>query len=179
MGAQGPLGFLSKSEVRGWPLIGWMSGVVGTLFIERGAHQVGTVTAEITARIGRGCSLVIFPEGTTSEGGGVGRFYPPLFSIALQPGLGVQPVAISYRCADAPAPDRSIAFVGDQTLVANLWRVLRHPGLVARVQFLAPIHPGPADDRRSLSGRARSAILAALDLPQGPPSVRRRPGRPS
>ncbi|WP_295393688.1 1-acyl-sn-glycerol-3-phosphate acyltransferase [uncultured Thiodictyon sp.] len=184
LGAQAPLGFLSKSEVRGWPLIGWMSGVVDTLFIERGANQVGPVTAEIGARIARGVSLVIFPEGTTSEGAGVGRFYPRLFSIALQPGLGVQPVAVSYRFVDRPAPDRSIAFVGDQTLIANLWGVLRHPGLVARVQFLEPIHPGPGDDRRSLSGQARSAILVALGQPETaglggrvPPRPGVRPGR--
>ena len=166
LGSQGHLGFLSKSEVRHWPVIGWMSAVVGTLFIERGANQVGAVTAEISARIARGGTLVIFPEGTTTEGAGVARFYPPLFSIALQPGLGVQPVALSYRCGDEPPPDRSVAYVGEQTLMANLWGVLRHPGVVARVQFLAPIHPGPQQGRRSLSGQARSAILSALGLPE-------------
>ena len=166
LGAQGHLGFLSKSEVRGWPLIGWMASVVGTLFIARGANQVDAVTAEIAARIARGGSLVIFPEGTTTLGSGVARFYPRLFSIALQPDLGVQPVALCYCSGDAPPPDLSVAYVGEQTLVASLWGVLRHPGLVARVQFLAPIHPGPAQDRRSLSGAARSAILVALGLPE-------------
>ncbi|AUB84175.1 lysophospholipid acyltransferase family protein [Candidatus Thiodictyon syntrophicum] len=166
LGAQGQLGFLSKSEVRHWPVIGWMSAVVGTLFIARGANQVGAVTTEIGARIARGGSLVIFPEGTTTDGDGVARFYPPLFAIALQPGLGVQPVALCYRCTDAPPPDRSIAYVGDQTLAANLWGVLRHPGLAARVQFLTPIHPGPEAGPRSLSGQARLAILSALGLPE-------------
>ncbi len=166
LGAQGHLGFLSKSEVRHWPVIGWMSVVVGTLFIARGANQVGAVTMEIGARIARGGTLVIFPEGTTTEGSGVARFYPPLFSIVLQPGLGVQPVALCYRAGDEPPPDRSVAYVGDQTLAANLWGVLRHPGLVARVQFLTPIHPGPAARPRSLSGQARSAILSALGLPE-------------
>lgn len=181
LGSQGDVGFLSKSEVRDWPLVGWMAGVFeSTLFIERGAHQVGTVTAEIGARLTRGYPLVIFPEGTTTDGAGVVRFYPPLFAIAMQPGLRVQPVAISYRSGDQPPPDLSIAYTGNQTLIANLWLVLRHPGLVARVQFLAPIQPGTDEGRRSLSGRTRSAILSALDLPESaglgrPPRSRPRP----
>ena len=179
LGAQGHLGFLSKSEVRHWPVIGWMSAVVGTLFIARGANQVGAVTTEIGARIARGGTFVIFPEGTTTDGAGVARFYPPLFAIALQPGLGVQPVALCYRRTDAPPPDRSIAYVGEQTLAANLWGVLRHPGLAARVQFLAPIHPGPEAGPRSLSGQARSAILSALGLPEtAGRRGRPRPARP-
>ena len=183
LGSQGHVGFLSKSEVRAWPLIGWMASVFeSTLFIERGAHQVGTVMAEIGARLARGAPLVIFPEGTTTDGAGVARFYPPLFAIAMQPDLGVQPVAISYRSGEQPPPDLRIAYTGNQTLIANLWRVLRHPGLVARVQFLAPLRPEPDEGRRTLSARTRSAILSALGLPESagasrPPRPRPHPGR--
>lgn len=183
LGSQGHVGFLSKSEVRDWPLVGWMASVFeNTLFIERGAHQVGSVTAEIGARLGRGRPLVIFPEGTTTDGAGVARFYPPLFAIAMQPDLGVQPVAISYRSGERPPPDLSIAYTGNQTLIANLWRVLRHPGLVARVQFLPPLRPEPDEGRRTLAARTRSAILTALGLPESagasrPPRPRPRPAR--
>ncbi len=158
--------FLSKAEVRAWPLIGWMSAVQGTLFIQRGASEVGTVNASIAGRLAAGRTVVIFPEGTTGEGDGVGRFYPQLFSAAFGPGLAVQPVALSYRRVGGAPPERAAAFVGQQTLAESLWRVLRHPGLIARVEFLDPIRPAPGDDRRALSGRARSAILAALGLPE-------------
>jgi lyso-ornithine lipid O-acyltransferase len=166
LGAQGNVSFLSKAEVRRWPLIGWMADLVGTLFIARGAHQVPAITRQISERIARGNSLVIFPEGTTSLGLGVRRFFPPLFAIAQQPGLGVQPVALAYRRGADPRPDTDIAFVDDQSLIANLWRLLRHPGLTAQVQFLTPIRPGPEDQRRALSARARRDILAALGFPE-------------
>jgi lyso-ornithine lipid O-acyltransferase len=166
LGAQGHLGFLSKSEIRDWPLIGWMSAVVGTLFIVRGANQAPVVAREISERIARGETLVIFPEGTTSDGSGVRRFYPPLFAIAQQPGLGVQPVALAYRSVVAPGPDLGIAFIDDESLVNNLWRVFCHPGLIVEVQFMPPIWAGAEDQRRDLSARARLAILSALGLPE-------------
>ena len=166
LGAQGLLGFLSKSEVRGWPLAGWMAATAGTLFIERGGHQVAEVSGRIVERIAAGGSLVVFPEGTTSRGLGVRRFHPRLFAIAQQPGLGVQPVALAYRCEDPPGPDLAVPFVGEQSLAANLWVLLRHPGVVAEVHLLPPFEGQSGHDRRALSGRARSAILSALGLPE-------------
>ena len=166
LGASGHMAFLAKAEIRGWPLIGWMSALVGTLFIARGAHQVESVTAQISERIARGETLAIFPEGTTSRGLGVRRFYPRLFAIAQQPGLGVQPVAILYHREGDPAPDQDIAFVDDEALLTNLWRVLRHPGLVCEVQFLPPIWPRVEDQRRTLSALARRRIVTALGLPE-------------
>ncbi len=166
LGAQGLLGFLSKSEVRGWPLAGWMAATAGTLFIERGGNQVAEVSERIGERIAAGGSLVVFPEGTTSRGLGVRRFHPRLFAIAQQPGLGVQPVALAYRCGDARSPDPEVPYVGEQSLVANLWILLRHPGVVAEVHLLPPFDGLNGDDRRALSARARSAILSALRLPE-------------
>ncbi len=167
LGAQGHLGFLSKSEVRDWPLAGWMATAAGTLFIDRGGNQAAGVAGLIAGRIAAGASLVVFPEGTTSRGLGVRRLHPRLFAIAQQPGLRVQPVALAYRRSDDPGPDQSVAFVGTQTLLANLWQLLRHPGVVAEVHLLPPLDGTGAGDRRALSGRARAAILAALCLPEG------------
>ena len=166
LGGQEHLGFLSKSEVRSWPLAGWMAATAGTIFIERGGNQAAEVSERIAKRIAAGGSLVVFPEGTTSRGQGVRRFHPRLFSIAQQPGLGVQPVALTYRSEHAPGPDLAVPFVGDQTLLGNLWALLRHPGVVAEVHLLPPFEGLNGDDRRALSGRARSAILSALGLPE-------------
>jgi len=124
------------------------------------------VAARISERIARGETLAIFPEGTTSRGLGVRRFYPRLFAIAQQPGLGVQPVAILYHRGADPTPDQDIAFVDDEALLTNLWRVLRHPGLVCEVQFLPPIRPRAEDQRRTLSALARRRIVTALGLPE-------------
>jgi len=166
LGAQAPLGFLSKAEVRAWPLVGWMAEVAGTLFITRGGHQTGAMASRIADDIARGRSLMVFPEGTTSMGLGVRRFHPRLFAIAQQPGLGVQPVALSYRHGDDPRPDSAVPFVGEDTLLASLMRILRHPDLIAEVRFLPPIAATAADDRRALSSRARLAIVTALGFPE-------------
>ena len=164
LGGQAELGFLSKAEVRAWPLFGWMSAVAGTLFIERGANQAANVSAQIAGAIAAGRTLVIFPEGTTSDGRAVRPFHPRLFAAARQPGLRVQPVAIGYRRGWDQAPDEVAPFVGDDTLMASLWRVILHPDLIAEVRFLLPLEPQEGEDRKRFAARARSAIVQALGL---------------
>ncbi len=161
IGSQGNMRFLSKADVRQWPLIGWMSELAGTVFITRGAHQVSEVVRGIDARIQAGQPVVVFPEGTTTDGREVQRFHPRLFAICQQTGLPVQPVALRY--GSGPEPDPIAPFLGDETLVAHLWRVLRHPGMEVRVSFLAPI-PVADLDRRGLADEARQAIAARLVL---------------
>jgi 1-acyl-sn-glycerol-3-phosphate acyltransferase len=168
LGGQAELGFLSKAEVRGWPLVGWMSTIAGTLFIERGANQTAKVSAQIAGAIAGGRALVIFPEGTTSDGRQVRRFHPRLFAAAQLPGLRVQPVAIGYRRGAEPAPDLEVPYIGEDSLMASLWRVLRHPDLVAEVRFLAPLQPEDGEDRRRFAERARLGIVQSLGLPAGP-----------
>jgi len=161
LGATGPTTFLSKAEVREWPLVGWMADVVGTLYIERGAHQTAGLVSAIADTIRCGRSVVIFPEGTTSDGEDLRRFHPRLFAAAQEPRLGLQPVAIRYG-ADR-APDPIAPFVGDDSLLAHLWRVLHHPRLHAEVSFLPPIETAGLD-RRTLAEGSRAAIAAALGL---------------
>jgi 1-acyl-sn-glycerol-3-phosphate acyltransferase len=168
VGSRAKIGFLSKADVRGWPLVGWMSAVAGTLFIERGANQTAAVAAQIARAIAVGRTLVIFPEATTSDGRQVRRFHPRLFAAALQPGLRVQPVAICYRRGAEPSPDLQVPYVGDDTLLANLWRVARHPDLVAEVRFLAPLDPRVGEDRKRFAARARLGIVGALGLSPEP-----------
>jgi lyso-ornithine lipid O-acyltransferase len=169
IGSQGNVRFLSKDEVRTWPLIGWMSELAGTVFITRGAHQVGEVVRGILSRIQAGQPVAIFPEGTTSDGREVQRFHPRLFAVCQQTGLAVQPVALHY--GGGPEPDPVAPFLGDDTLVAHLWRVLRHPGMEVRISFLAPI-PLADLDRRRLADEARRAIAARLVLDRGGPAGR-------
>lgn len=171
LGAQAELVFLSKSEVRHWPLVGWMAAVAGTLFIERGANQVGRAGGQLADEIARGRTPVIFPEGTTSEGLEVRRFHARLFAVAQRPGFEIQPVALRYRRGADETPDAGVAFVGDELLLVNLWRVIRHPDLIAEVRFLPSIQVRPGEDRRSLSLRARASILEALGL-DDPPKAR-------
>lgn len=161
LGGLAPVTFLSKSEVRDWPLLGWLTVRASTLFIERGANQTAGLPERIAATIHGGRPLVLFAEGTTSTGEGVRPFYPRLFAAAQQPGIRVQPVALRY--GTNAAPDPVAPFVGDDDLVPHLLNVLRHPGMRVEVSFLPVIEPLGLD-RRALAEQTRTAIAAALGV---------------
>jgi 1-acyl-sn-glycerol-3-phosphate acyltransferase len=167
LGSLAETDFLSKSEVRKWPLIGWMSAQAGTLFIKRGGHQTQSLTEQIETRVRQGKPVVIFAEGTTSDGRQVRRFFPRLLASARETGAPVQPVAIRY--GSNAEPDPIAPFIGDDNLIAHGWRVLRQPGTRAIVHFLEPI-ASSGIDRRTLASRCRNAIAAALELPLEAPA---------
>lgn len=169
LGAQGEIGFLAKSDVRRWPLIGWLAGLAGTRFIERGAHQAESVIHRLLADLASERTVMIFPEGTTTDGRTLGRFHPRLFAIAQHPEVRVQPVAIRYRRRDTLALDQSVPYIGDDSLIANLSRLVRHPGLIACVHFLPPMQALEGESRRALAERARTAILETLDVAETAP----------
>jgi 1-acyl-sn-glycerol-3-phosphate acyltransferase len=162
--ARSPVRFVSKSEVRGWPLIGWLAAIAGTQFIARGALQIDRVGAGLSASLAAGQHLVIFPEGTTSDGTTVLEFHARLFALALEAEVPVQPVALAYRRAGATTPDPIAPFLGDDTLVAHLLRLIRHDDLVAEIRFLEPLSPLAGETRRELARRTRARITAALRI---------------
>jgi 1-acyl-sn-glycerol-3-phosphate acyltransferase len=154
-----PVSFLSKAEVRDWPLIGWMSQVAGTLFIERGNHQSRLITDAIHGHIEQGGNVLFFPEGTTSDGNEVRRFHPRLFAAAQNSGAPIQPVAIRYRPAAGGEP--VAAFIGDERFLPHLLRVLAEPEILVEVHFCPPL-PGSGSDRKTLAATTREAIRTAL-----------------
>ncbi|MGQ9659239.1 MAG: lysophospholipid acyltransferase family protein [Thermochromatium sp.] len=164
LGAQGEIQFLAKSDIRRWPLIGWLAALAGTRFIERGAHQAESVIRQLQVDLASGRTVMIFPEGTTTDGRTLKRFHPRLFAIAQQPDVRVQPVAIRYRRCDTFALDQSVPYIGDDSLIANLSRLVRHPGLIACVHFLTSMQALDGESRRALAERARAAILETLDV---------------
>lgn len=176
LGAQGPIAFLAKAEVRSWPLIGWMAAVAGTFFIARGAHQAEALRAPLRARILAGYPVTIFAEGTTSDGRSVRHFHPRLFAVAgaegTKPSLPIQPVALRY--GTNAAPDPHAPFIADDRLVPHLWRILRHPGLEVRVTFL-PAIASAGRSRRELAEATREAIVRALDCATAVPPRARTP----
>ncbi len=164
LGAQGDIAFLSKAEIRAWPLIGWMAKVLGTLFIHRGANQAREIADQIATRARAGQVVVIFPEGTTADGTQLGPFHPRLFAAAQASGVRLQPVALRYGEPDRLDP--IAPFIGDDQPLPHLMRVLRHPGIRVQVQFLPPIASAGLD-RKGMAEACRRAIGEALGLPPG------------
>lgn len=160
-----PSAFVAKREIRNWPLVGWLVAGAGTVFIERGQrHAMQAVAQIMQTRFARGEALTLFPEGTTSGGMSLLPFHTGLFESARLTGVTIQPVALRYLRDGRRDP--YAAFIGDETLVANLWRVLSVSGLAVEVAYAPPL---PARDaagellsRAALSRNAREAIAARL-----------------
>lgn len=159
LGGLGPIAFLSKAEVRAWPLVGWLAAAAGTQFIARGSGQASAVGARIGHHLlDHGC-LALFPEGTTTDGSLVKPFFPRLLAAASASGVPVVPVALRFErdgALDPVAP-----FVGEETILEHLRRVLTARDFRVKVAFCEPLDPRQFD-RRGLATRARSAIVEAL-----------------
>jgi len=126
--------FIAKSDIRKWPLLGWLVAGAGTLFIERGRrHAVRAVGHQMNARFARGEAIGLFPEGTTSLGLDVAPFHTSLFEPALRAGVDIQPVALLFLHGEERTT--RYAFVGDQTLVHNIWNLLTATGTVVELVF--------------------------------------------
>ncbi|MFE8072655.1 lysophospholipid acyltransferase family protein [Marinobacteraceae bacterium S3BR75-40.1] len=134
--AQTPLRFLAKKEVGKWPVIGWLAREGGTLFIDRGKGQSGQVRQQIAQALGDGDSVLVFPEGTTSDGTGVLPFHGRLLAAAADADVPVQPITLGYRRRGQP--DTIVPFIGNDDFHRHLWRLLRYPGLEVTVIYHRP-----------------------------------------
>jgi 1-acyl-sn-glycerol-3-phosphate acyltransferase len=156
-----PTGFVAKSDVLRWPLIGWLARHNDTVFIERGSRQAAHGTHLAMQRaFGAGKRLAVFPEGTTTSGDGLLPFHAALFQSAIDAVVPVHALALSYHGADglrSGAP----AYVDDVSLMACIKTVLGTPGLVAQVTLAASFAP-PLPPRRPLAQHAHRAVATAL-----------------
>ena len=156
--------FIAKSEIRRWPLLGWLVAGAGTIFIERASrHAVHKVGIAMQAHFAREQAVGLFPEGTTSPGLDLLPFYANLFEPARKAAVQIQPVALLYfhqgRRSDLAA------FVGEQTLLESLWCVLSASGLSVEIHFLPSILEAGAESpppRAELGRLAREAIATVV-----------------
>ncbi|MGW0610617.1 lysophospholipid acyltransferase family protein [Streptomyces sp. NPDC002788] len=155
-----PARMLAKTEVRRWPVAGPLAAR-GALFIDRDRLRALPDTVDrIADALREGAAVAAFPEGSTWCGRAQGPFRRAVFQAALDAGVPVQPVRISYRL-DGGAATTAPAFVGDDTLLASLWRVATARGVIAEVEVRNAIPPGSRPDRRSLADAAQPQETAA------------------
>lgn len=156
--------FIAKADVKGWPLIGPLSRRSGTLFVKREErHRVRDQASSIEQRLRAGHSLLLFPEGTTSDGTGILPFRSSLFE-AAQHASRVQPLAIGYHAGDGRRLDdgelRRIGWTGEEPLLPNLARV-SGLNIRAEVRLMPAFAPEPGMSRKALAERCRSAVAEA------------------
>jgi 1-acyl-sn-glycerol-3-phosphate acyltransferase len=170
--------FIAKSEIRDWPLAGWIVERAGTIFIRRDRRRdTARINDLVHAALAQGDRVGLFPEGTTTEGDELLKFHSSLFEPAVANRARVHPCAVRYEHADGSLC-RAIAYVGERSFMQSLGLVIRQRGVVVRIAFAAPLEAAGAH-RRDLAAGARAAVASLLGLstPDSPP--RRAPDPPA
>lgn len=158
-----PVRMLAKREVAAWPVVGTLAAWTGALFVDRAGLRALPATVEaLTGALRAGACLGVFPEGTTWCGAAGGPFRRAAFQAAIDAGAPVRPVALAFRRPDG-SPARTATFVGEQSLLDSLLRAARETGLVCELTVQPLL--SPHGDRRSLAGRAATAVSAVTGVP--------------
>jgi lyso-ornithine lipid O-acyltransferase len=152
--------FVSKDDVARWPVIGKMAAHAGTIFLARGRQDATSLTAEtMTWALRQQRPILVFPEGTTTDGSGVRPFFPRLYQAAIRTRGTVQAIALSYPHANGAHP--TVPFLGDDDLASHLWRLLAEERVTAKIVFCAPL-AAAGMERRVLAEQTHFQVAAAL-----------------
>ena len=150
--------FVSKSDVKGWPLIGTLATAAGTLYIERSSRRDALrMVRSMQEALERGEVLAVFPEGTTGDGREMLPFHANLLQAAVAAKAPVQPVGLRFADRATGATSFAPSYIGDETLVGSIWRTLCAPAIEAVVQY------GPAElpagrDRRAWAEHLHTTV---------------------
>ncbi|MBS0308766.1 MAG: 1-acyl-sn-glycerol-3-phosphate acyltransferase [Proteobacteria bacterium] len=156
-----PCRFVAKSDIRNWPLIGWLCDKSGTIFIARGKlRDVRRIYEGLVHSLQVGEHVAFFPEGTTSLQGTVLPFHSNLFEAAVEAQVPVQPFALRYVDAGGGFP-KAIEFVGDMTFVESMVAILK-AGRIRAELIRLPLIETAGCHRRELGEAAREAISSVL-----------------
>ncbi|WP_334188817.1 lysophospholipid acyltransferase family protein [Noviherbaspirillum sp.] len=159
-----PCRFVAKSDIRGWPLVGWLCDKAGTVFIARGrVRDVRKIYEGLVASLQAGEHVAFFPEGTTAAQGSPLPFHANLFEAAVEAQVPIQPCAVRYLDDSGnyhPAAD----FVGDMTFVQSILAILKAGRIHAQLLLLPPMQVAPGMHRRELAGAAHKSITVALRI---------------
>ena len=153
--------FVSKADVRHWPIVGLLVEGVGTLFIERASKRDALrVVHQTAAALKAGDTVAVFPEGTTGAGPQLLPFHGNLLQAAISTETPLQPLVLRWF-EPGERFSSSACFIGDTSLVQSLWRVASARGLGVRVQILPTMGTAHAD-RRALAEHLREVIAQGL-----------------
>ncbi len=159
-----PAAFVSKEEVRRWPLIGWLAEKNDTVFLRRGSRgHAKVINSQVAEILDQGKHVAVFPEGTTTDGRSLLHFHAALIQPALAAGRPVLPMAISYWELDGR---RSLAprYDGDISIGQCTAAILGRKRLIARL-VTTPLRGLNGEDRKQVAAEAREAIALAAGLP--------------
>jgi len=158
LAAAGDIGFVAKTEIDHWPMLGWMSRAGGTEFIAHGEHSSYRLLLQcMTRRLSQGGKLLVFPEGSSHARIAPARFRPRLFQAAIDAKVPVQPVAIYYGSG---ADLERVACMDDADLPRQLWALLSAEPVLAEVSCL-PLLSSVGGDAKLLADEAWRAVVSS------------------
>lgn len=180
-----PLVFLAKREVAGWPVLGFLARLQGTVFVDRfNRRQIPLVNQTLAERLRSGEDVVVFAEGTSSDGSGVLKFnashFAMLRDLAMAPeeplAPTLAPAAIVYtERAPETGPNSGrldVGWYGDMTFVPHLWSLMRRGGAKCHILWGEAVDPR-SGDRKALAAATEESVrnlLAASAVAGGAPS---------
>ncbi|QPJ62094.1 MAG: 1-acyl-sn-glycerol-3-phosphate acyltransferase [Candidatus Nitronauta litoralis] len=156
MGSLFPGFFVAKLDVRKWPLVGWMAGVGGAVFVDRDRRQsTGGLVDQMVVRLEEGITVHLFPEGGAMDGSAIAPFKTPPFEAALRAEVPVQPVVLEYHDNNKP----SVACWHEITFTRHLLNILKAP----RLEVTACILPTVSgfEKRRELAEEVRKSMISS------------------
>ena len=152
--------FVSKSDIRDWPLVGTLATAAGTLYIERSRRKDALrMVRDMAQAMQEGDVVAVFPEGTTSDGRSLLPFHANLIQAAIEAQAPVQPMALRFVDAASGQPTLAPCYIGDDTLLGSIWRTLTAPPITAVVCFGLP-QSADGRDRRQWAMDLREAVQA-------------------
>lgn len=154
-GAVTPVFFIAKAEIANWPYFGRAARTGGALFVDRSRRSSASdVARQMEERLRLPAPVLLFPEGTSTDGSEVLRFHSGLFEPAVAQKTWVTAAAISYRM-DGGVAERELCWFGDALFLPHLWKTLGTRGLSTEVRFQEPTFYA---DRRTAAERAHSEV---------------------
>ncbi len=160
--------FVSKADIKRWPLIGALATGAGTLYVERESRRDAMrVVHHMAESLRAGEVVAVFPEGTTSDGRSLLPFHGNLLQAALSTGTPVQPMALQFFDSRSLQVSLDPSYIGEESFVVSVWRTLTVQTVVARLSFGAKQEPRE-QTRRQWAARLH---LAVSDLMQEPFSL--------
>lgn len=150
--------FVSKSDIKDWPLVGTLATAAGTLYIERSSRRDALRMVHLMRdALLAGEVLAVFPEGTTGDGLSMLPFHANLLQAALSADAPAQPVGLRFIDKASGQPSLAPSYVGDVTLLGSIWRTLLAPPMVAVVHYGEP-EQAAGRDRRAWSEQLRARV---------------------
>lgn len=150
--------FISKSDVRAWPVVGRLATAGGTLYIERtSARDAMRVVHHMRDALQAGQVLAVFPEGTTGDGRTLLPFHANLLQAALSADARVWPVGLRFIDPHTRQVSHAPSYIGDETLAGSIWRTLAAPGLTVVLSWGTP-EKAEGRDRRAWSEHLHATV---------------------